>query len=173
MKLVQRLLMGSGALALTILALMLAAPRAAHAIAATLVQVVNTATNPAVSQDVSKLASQNVSLTGDTQVNQQTSPLYTVSADGSVSTLPYTVPTGQTLIVTSVDLNPNIGVTSYSSVGLGLPSNSSAFGFWEVAPAISTQFVYPAGIVIAGGTTPQFLSGNPLVLRLHGYLTSN
>jgi hypothetical protein len=173
MKLAQRILMGSGALALTILALALATPRAAHAIAATLVQVVNSAANPVISQDVSKLASQNVSLTGDTQVNQDTSPLFTVAADGSVSTSPYTVPAGQTLIITSADLNPNIGVSSYSSVGLGLPANSSAFGFWEVAPGISTQFVYTAGIAIASGTTPQFLSANPLVLRLHGYLTAN
>jgi hypothetical protein len=173
MKLAQRLLMGSGALALIAVLLTLAAPKAARAIAATLVQVNNTAAAPAVSQDVSKLASQNVSLTGDTQVNQETSPLYAVAADGSVSTSPYTVPAGQTLIITSADLNPNIGVSSYSSVGLGLPSNSSAFGFWEVAPGISTQFVYPAGVAIAGGTTPQFLSANPLVLRLHGYLTAN
>jgi hypothetical protein len=43
---------------------MLAAPRAAHAIAATLVQVVNTPSNPAITQSVPTQASQLVSLYG-------------------------------------------------------------------------------------------------------------
>jgi len=171
MKLWQRILKGSGAFALTAILLPLAAPRAAHAIAATLVQVVNTATNPAVSQDVSKLASQNISLGGFTEVNQSTGPFYSIGVDGSLSPAVYTVPAGQTLIITSVDLIPNLGVTANQEVGLGNsanPSNPTGFGAWDVPPGGSTQFVYPTGIALAGGVTPQLTSNNEVVLRLHG-----
>ena len=61
-----------GAAAIVAAALLFAGPRAAHAIAAALVQVTNTPANPAVSQDISKLASQNVLLgdiTGDITKN--------------------------------------------------------------------------------------------------------
>ena len=60
MKITKRTLLGWGAVALAITLLILAAPKAAHAIVATLVQVANTSANPAITQDVSKLASQNV-----------------------------------------------------------------------------------------------------------------
>jgi hypothetical protein len=52
MKFVKSFLMGTGAVVLAGLVLMLAAPKAAHAIAAALVQVTNTRSNPVPTQDV-------------------------------------------------------------------------------------------------------------------------
>ena len=59
---VPRSVLSFGAAAVGIAALMLAVPRAAHAVAAALVEVVNTTANPAITQDTSKQASQIVTL---------------------------------------------------------------------------------------------------------------
>lgn len=52
MKFAKSFLMGTGAVVLAGLVLTLVAPKAAHAIAATLVQVTNTSSNPVINQDV-------------------------------------------------------------------------------------------------------------------------
>jgi hypothetical protein len=52
MKNVKSILMGAGSVVLAGLSLALFAPRAAHALAATLVQVTNTSANPVIGQDV-------------------------------------------------------------------------------------------------------------------------
>jgi hypothetical protein len=50
MKVIQRLLMGLGAVLLLALALQLVAPKAAHAVVSTLVTIANTAANPVITQ---------------------------------------------------------------------------------------------------------------------------
>src|SRR5579863_4422906 len=89
---------GAGALALSVL--ILAAPRAAHAIAATLVQVTNTPANPAVTQSVGQQASQLVNLLAIGSSGTQFSRV----SPGGLVTFGYTVPANQYLVITAVDL---------------------------------------------------------------------
>ena len=58
MRFAKRLLMAAGAVALTGLMGTMIAPKAAHAVVSTLVQVANTIANPAITQDTSKTAAQ-------------------------------------------------------------------------------------------------------------------
>ena len=163
-----------GAVAFTAGALMLAAPRATHAIAATLVQVTNTAANPAVAQSPNTQAAQLVNLNTQGQNNQ--SPLfYNQFPDGSYS-YGYTVPVNQYLVITSADLAP-AGCTTVAQVNL--QARLGTVQFWTVSGVNTLHFDYPQGVVVAPGSQPsaQFLAyGQPncnVSLQLHGYLTSN
>jgi hypothetical protein len=62
MKFVKSILMGTGGVVLAGLILALLIPKAAHAIAATAVQVVNTSAAPAITADTTMQASQIVNL---------------------------------------------------------------------------------------------------------------
>jgi hypothetical protein len=103
MRIAKGMLMGLGAMALAVALLTLVVPKAAHAVVATLVQVSNTTANPAITQDVSKLASQNVQLVcnGPWPATVSCSQIL---PDGS-SPCPYFIPAGQRLIITTVQLN--------------------------------------------------------------------
>ncbi len=102
-----------GAVAVATGILMLAAPRAAHAIAATLVQVTNTAANPAITQGVEKLASQNVLLVSSAGLvlPHGSAVLQQMFPNGTVDASPFVVPAGQTLVVTTIDLLPIDGIS--------------------------------------------------------------
>jgi hypothetical protein len=182
MKLVQRMLMGFGGIALTATLLSLVAPRAAHALAATLVQVANTAAAPGVTQDVSRLASQNIAFSTTLQTGGLAGQLQVVGKDGVVGSF-YTVPAGQTLIITSVDFLP-LGAFNFAPVVTlrDFSNQGSSYSLWWAPPgvtaagAVSSQFTYPAGIAIQSGITPsltasQGWTGN-LFIQLRGYLTS-
>ena len=171
-----------GAVAFTAGALMLAAPRAAHAIAATLVQVTNTPANPAVSQDVAKLASQNVLLVYSNGLGQ-VSPL---SLGGGAFLLPYypndvigtqfVVPAGQSLVVTTIDVFPTTPSPGVNWIAIGNDSNVLREHFY-VSNASSTQLQFPNGLVFSAGRSVLvnyfFGSGSPLLITAHGYLTSD
>src|ERR1700678_3689789 len=106
MKFLKSTLMGAGSVLLLGLILTLIAPKAAHAIAATLVQVTNTTANPVINQDTSQQASEIVNLqcvASDTG----SVPCYVNSAQGSIN--PYVVPSGATLAITSVTVTPGGG----------------------------------------------------------------
>jgi hypothetical protein len=160
---------GAGALVLGVL--ILAAPRAAHAIAATLVQVTNTASNPAVTQDVSRQVAQIVSL-GTTTIGGQPSQFLNFLSNGTYVN-GYTVPANQYLVITSAD------VTGQGCAGLSiaLAITNYTLAYWVVSGVNSTHFDYPSGIVVPPGTTPLEAVYGPTTcsgsLTLHGYLTSN
>jgi hypothetical protein len=96
MRLAKGMLMGIGALALATSLFNLLAPRAMRATAAALVEVASTGTAPALTLDISKSASQHVELTCGSFSDH--------CVAGNTST-PYVVPTGQNLVVTSVDIS--------------------------------------------------------------------
>jgi hypothetical protein len=164
------------AVAILAVVLTLAAPRAVHAVAAALVNVTNTAASPAISQSVNQLASQNVFLTTNVSIipGQNVSMLRELP-DGSIVFSAFVVPSGQSLVITSIDVLPsgsngtsfltvNNMVTTYVRKYLRVPANSS-------------QFQYPSGIVFPAGESIQIFTnaGNTssVFVEMHGYLTSN
>ena len=183
MRLAQRTVTRIGALLLAAGLLSLIVPPAAHAVVATLVQLVNTAAAPAVTQDVSKLASQNMSFTSELD-NANPALLISRGKDGVLGSA-FTVPAGQTLIITSVNFTPDSASNFAPAVLLQDSSNlNSRYGFWSApggvtaAGGVSSQFVYPVGIAIQSGITPSLRVSQPgfsgiITVDLQGYLTSN
>lgn len=160
-----------GAGALTLGVLILAAPRAAHAIAATLVQVTNTAANPAVTQDVSRQVAQLVSL-GVTTTGGQPSQFLSFLSNGTYVN-GYTVPANQYLVITSVDVSGQGCAPLGVNVGIG----NLVLAGWTVSSANSVHFDYASGIVFPPGSTPLEIIYAPSTcagsLALHGYLSPN
>jgi hypothetical protein len=99
-----------GALVLAAGVLMLSVPPAAHAIAVALAQVNNTVGNPAVTQDISKAASQLVTLGGGRVIFYSTQAVQLGQALPGLpeSSTGYSVPLGSNLVIT--DLEVNVGV---------------------------------------------------------------
>src|ERR1700722_4472252 len=99
-----------GAAALGIGALTLVVPRAAHAVAAALVQVTNTAANPATTQDTSKSASQLVTLGGGRVIFNSDGAVQLGQALPGLPESPtgYSVPLGTNLVITGVDVNIDV-----------------------------------------------------------------
>ncbi len=166
----------------------LAAPRAVHAVAAALVQVVNTAANPAVTQDTSHQASQLVSLgvgyngSGD---SFDSNFLYLQKPDGSPGGI-YRVPAGQKFVVTTIRVNPDPAYsTSNIEVMLGAAASSAypltpsaSYDYLMVTPSTMTE-AHPTGSYIPSGMWPiisvrardnlRFNVG----IAVQGYLTAN
>ncbi len=167
---------GAGVLALGVL--MLAAPRAAHAIAATLVQVVNTTANPAITQDTSKQASQIVTL----NCMPASNACIQVDGHGNFSPVrPYVVPAASNFVITSLDYLPNSGSGGGTlSIVDQSGANPQGFSYEAVGVAdLSLPFTwqFSSGIVVAGTGQPAITSfagfaANSIV-TLHGYLTAN
>jgi len=168
-----------GAVAIATGILMLAAPRAARALAATLVQVTNTAANPAIAQGVEKLASQNVLLVSSaglvlphgSVVLQQMFP------NGTVDASPFVVPAGQTLVVTTIDLLPIDGISGTDLVGIANTVSGVIREEFAVQCILSTQLQFPNGLGFPAGESVSVdnfgLSTSGMVFTVHGYLTSN
>jgi hypothetical protein len=168
---------GAGAVAIG--ALILIAPRAAHAVAATLVQVTNTTASPAITQSTNTQASQLVTLI--LPVNTALPPnsglvaMYQFLAPSGPGATPYTVPAGQHLVVTGMDVNL-AGGAAY--IQLYLPWNGGA---WAISNAfLSTQgfqqIQYPSGIVFDSGSQVYVQNGGnsgTADIAIHGYLSAN
>src|ERR1700722_13464635 len=90
----------AAACALLVTTLAIIGPRTAHALVAALVQVSNTPAAPAMTLDVSRLASQNVQLlcVGTANCSQ-------ILPDGSSPVPTYIVPAGSSLVITTVQIN--------------------------------------------------------------------
>src|SRR5580698_8665857 len=84
-------------------------PRAVAAVTAALVQVTNTASNPVVTQSVGAQAGNMVHLSCFFVLNQVTTSCSQVSADGK-TTAGYTVPEGELLVISAVDLARSLDV---------------------------------------------------------------
>jgi hypothetical protein len=172
-----RAAIGLGCAAVFGVALTLSVPREVHALAATLVQIVNTTANPAFTEDISRQASQIVHLTtlGKANVNPATmTQLYQYIPGGTFGP-PYVVPAGQNLVITSIEASVVTAGDNY----LNLYDNTTIGQreYWYLPNVGLTQlqfpsgFVYPAGssvyVYIGGQTTTQ------MVVDVHGYLTAN
>lgn len=168
-----------GAAVLAAGALLLSLPRAAHAIAATLVQVTNTAAGPAVVQDVSRLASQQVMLVAPAGemspgLNQYMSP---VDGRGIVSPATFSVPAGQSLILTSIDITPSVAGSGTNVVSIGSTVPGYTVESFIVTNGATTVLQFPNGIVFPAGealiVSNAFSSNGFVTVAAHGYLTSN
>jgi hypothetical protein len=104
MKFAKSFLMGTGAVVMAGLVLMLVAPKAAHAIAATAVQVENTRSSPVPNQDVD--------IPGRHPYQQQCGGL------SSGCTFP-AVPPNTELVIQTVSIFINGGSPTYASLGTG------------------------------------------------------
>jgi hypothetical protein len=169
--------------------LLLAVPRAAHAVVATLVQVANTASNPVITQGIGQQAAQIVQIEcGDLPNTAFNFGCAAVPATGFPPDPPlnsyYTVPLGETLVVTSVDIlsgtTAGSPCTSPAAVALVTYSypNEPVRKFWIVPSGTGTaHYVYPSGILFAPQTqivqVYNRTTSCPLTLDMHGYLTSN
>lgn len=162
---------GAGAVALG--GLTAAAPRAAHAIAATLVQVTNTAANPVITQSVNTQASQLVELVtpfgADIFPSSIPVKLQLISASGSS---PYTIPAGQHLVITQMDITLLNG-----KAALGLYAGDLQAAYASVTAIGTQQFHYPTGIPVASGqqVSVVYYTGvtGDVSLNVYGYLTAN
>jgi hypothetical protein len=175
-----RLVQAVAALAV-VTALALVTPRAAHAVAAALVQVSNTTENPAITQSVPSQASRLVLLS--TSLLQNTSSyLYSFGA-GPLGLSSYTVPAGQSLVITAVDITPSEPcATGWSNYILFGNNSVAASMMWTLSAPSTGHYTYPSGIVFAAGSLPQInfsAASTPAgvcpgtQVNLLGYLTYN
>jgi hypothetical protein len=141
MKFSKRTLIVTGVL-MTAAATPFLVPNAAHAVIATLVQVVNTTANPVPTTDVSRSAAQNVELTcsfpaGGILAGLGCGQISSTCTMLSPSCPQYTVPSGENLVLTTISITAS-GSTS-ALIGL-IPYNPAT-----TADYISEEFSVPAG----------------------------
>jgi hypothetical protein len=113
-----------GGVAVAAILFTLAVPRAAHAVAAALVQVTSTAASPVISQGIENQAAQIVQIEcGFAPETSTQNPCFLMPPTGIVPSSPthYVVPNGQTLVVTAVDILSGSEASS--------PCMSSAFAY--------------------------------------------
>ncbi len=179
MRFAKRLLMVAGAVALMAIFGMAIAPKAAHGLVATLVQVANTTANPAITQGVPNLASQIVTLSGSVSADSFTkvAPFYQLSPQGGSSGTVYSTPSGQNLVITSIEFAP-IGGSGTLNLQFMDGYNIETYEQWNIPSDSITNLQYPTGIVIGPNVAPILVpySGSTTAsfnVYLHGYLTSN
>jgi hypothetical protein len=120
-------------------------PRTADGLVAALVQVSNSAAAPAITQDVSRLASQNVEL-----VCVGIHNCIQILPDGSSPSPTYIVPAGSSLVITTVQINTaGSGSAQLNQAG---SSTESTRVSWTFAAGGSFEFQYPSGIVFSSGS---------------------
>ena len=143
---------------------------------AALVQVVNTPANPVPVVDPSKSAQQIVELECTSSRAFPPNPCIAVTS-GAANGGTFTVPPGQSFVITGADMLPPAG-TGNSEFDLlqGPPGSFSIREAWSVArggPMV--QFQFPSGIVITAGSQVSLLaiSSDTMFVDIHGYLTSN
>jgi hypothetical protein len=168
-------LMGGAAVLAVVLSL--AAPRAAHALVAALVEVANTTANPAVTQDTSKAASQIIHLTtqGKAAVNPASLTALHQYIPGGTFGPAYVVPAGQNLVITSIEASAETASGNY----LNLYDNTTIGQreLWYLPNAGTTQLLFPSGFVFpAGSPVYVYIGGSnttQMFIDVHGYLTAN
>jgi hypothetical protein len=168
----KQLLMGAGALALVALLMNLVAPKAVHATVAALVQVANTPTNPVPTADLTISASQIVAVYCIPGSNCNA----VEPGGGMNSQVSYTVPAGQNLVITSLEITtPSVGgASSFFIAAVTFDPIGVDQAFFVANDGTTHEFVLPRGIVWpAGGVLSTFASNIGLRAVLRGYLTPN
>jgi hypothetical protein len=158
----------AAACALVVATFTIIGPRAVRAAVATLVQVVNTAAAPAITQDVSRLASQNVELS----CNPTCSQVLASPTLGFVLGGTFTVPAGQHFVISTIQLDITGGGVTELSQQIGSITSTGRTTLLTTA-AGTYQYQYPSGIVIEAGNSLSFGSGVLNIAYIYGYLTSN
>jgi hypothetical protein len=180
MMIVKRLLMGVGGIAVLAALLQLAAPKAVHALVATLVQVTNTAATPAITQSVPTLASQIVTLEASISADTFTKSngFYQISPQGALSSTLFQTPsTTQSFVITSIEFSPTAGSGTLDLVFVdGYTLN--IYEQWKIPAGSVTNLEYPSGLVLGPNVAPIIASQGgstsaAMNVYLHGYMTSN
>jgi hypothetical protein len=179
MKYAKRMSMVAGTLALAGILGVAIAPRAAHGIAAAMVQVVNTAASPAITQDAARQAAQIVTLSGAVDANSFSRVFLfnQLSPQGGTTGPAYVTPSGQNLVITSIEFAPSAGNGSLNMVLLN-GFNINTYERWNITAGSVTNLQYPTGLVIGPNASPIIVpdSGSTTAafnVYLHGYLTAN
>jgi hypothetical protein len=166
-------------------------PKTVHAVAAALVQVTNTASNPAVTQSIGQQAAQLVDLECIPSVNSGNGACHLVT-NGFADSTPYVVPADQSLVITAADVYTfeadNEAVNGFPQCNAGREDGvSTSHGSpltWEIVNNTSpTHFTYPSGVVF-GPSAPVTSSSKYYIaglnaecgvdqILLYGYLTAN
>jgi hypothetical protein len=172
MNLLSRSVISTGGVAAAALLLALASPRAVQALGEQLVSIANTATHPAVVEEVPHFASHLVTLQGYATSNYLSEPFLQQTPNGFAGT-PFVVPAGQTFVITGIDIMPvDTALPTDTSVIQVQDSGAGLYGVWTVAGSVTTEFQYPSGILVESGkalTMNSTLTGT--LVKLHGYLT--
>jgi hypothetical protein len=173
-----------GGLFLAVGVLILAIPRAAHAVAvaAALVQVTNTVASPAVAQSPNSQAAQLVELFAIVDPGNALGQGFAAVQAGRQISSQYSVPNSQSLVITAVDVTPP-GNCASGSFGVKL-SSSGILPIWTASAPNTGHFEYPSGIVFPPGVVPGIqatftnnIGGTfckeAVTVQLYGYLTFN
>jgi len=175
MRFAKNVLMAVGAVALAAMLLAVMAPKAVHAVAATMVQVVNTTSSPVPSEDIYRLPARNIQLV----CNASTNACAIAEQDGTFdASTPWKVPSGMDFIVTDLEITTD-GTGSAITSNFGLewtPPSGKLIGFgWEVLNnGVTAEYQFTNGIVILPGSTPTPIFGSSVnFAALRGYLTPN
>lgn len=155
-------------------------PKAAHALAAALVQVTNTAADPVVVQSVGGQAAQIVDI-GCVGANPGTTEgCATVSGAGTFSPPTYAVPANQTLVITAVDIQPLYSTTpSQCSApsAVVVTTNGSTRKAWIFTGTNTLHYDYPTGFLLSSGQVLGDVVGPTsacgAAVEMYGYLTAN
>jgi hypothetical protein len=174
MNIMRKAVSASGGILLAALLVAAFAPKVTRGIATALVQVANTAANPAMTQDTSKQVSQIVELTCGAATQQCTQLL----PDAPLPSTGFTVPTGQTLVVTDIEFESvDNGDVATFQIAYQIPPGATLLKSWSAAGNGATaEFSLGPGFGIAAGDSigvvEQFNTvGERAIMR--GYLTSN
>jgi hypothetical protein len=179
MRFAKRLLMSTGTMALAGILAIAIAPKAAHALVVTLVQVANTTANPVPTEDVRGSAAQILELACPTHLG--TGEAFCVQDDPSIASSSFTVPAGQNLVITQIEATCSGGGNEFLSINFATSKVGDVISVTDRIyefPCNSTtvEFNLQPGVVL--GST-----GNPIIALpgkatdvatyIRGYLTAN
>ena len=174
----------------------LMSPKTVHAVAAALVEVTNTSSNPVVTQTTGAQAANMVHVKCVfTNGNNRITPCTSYITSAGVFESSYTVPSGNYLVITAADVLPVQGDIAecpgnyFAAIVSNVPSSEALLGFSTSDNPVTNHFAYPppSGVVIppgtvlsAGGaisnTNTGLVSSNCTALELidlYGYLTTS
>jgi len=177
MNLLRKSVVFCGVVAAATLPLALTAPRTVRAFGEELVRIANTETNPAVVEEVPHFASHIVTIYAYATpegVSGTGGYFGTVGTDGTINwNTVFSVPAGQSFVITGVDMNPGFPGTTPSYINIINANNAlTTYGFWTVQNNFSTEIQYTSGIVVQSGTRLWLQAPNGFGVFLHGYLTA-
>jgi hypothetical protein len=168
MNLLNKSLVSIAGVAAAALLLAVSSPRTVHALGEQLVSITNTATHPAIVEEVPHMPSHIVTLLGFVASTSYNDPLIQLLPNGTVNYF-FSVPAGQSLVITSVEVTPfSNAITSVNLSNAG----GGFYGSWSVAANGTTEFPLSSGIVVPSGTT-LYVGGSAVSteITVYGYLT--
>lgn len=148
-------------------------PRTVDAVAAALVQVNNTASNPVPNSDITTSPSRIVALVCE---GGRFGPCTGFGPGGALDASPYVVPAGQTLVITDVDVyaagggNDNFQIVgnTFGPSGSGVPPLSVTI----TADGTTHHFSYSRGMLFPSGASLNPLANPGVSATLRGYLSA-